>query len=109
MCKLAWETREGVFGEVGHLQHTRRSCTDPGVSQPYPSGDGTMGLLQTLGEVVRLVLGFKPEQAGKCWEIAGNEGGFVLGPWEARAERKDVETPPADPLRLGGRSNLREN
>lgn len=65
MCKLAFETREGVFGEVGYLQHTRRSCTDPRVSQPYPSGDGTMGLLQTLVEVVRFVLGFKLEQAEK--------------------------------------------
>ena len=70
-----------------------------------------MGLLQTLDEVVRFVLGFRLEQAKTC------RGGLpvmreksVLGLWEARLERKDVERPCADPTALDGRrSKLREN
>lgn len=32
--------------------------------------------------------------------------GFVLGLWEARIERKDVEISPADPAGLDGRRSL---
>lgn len=35
--------------------------------------------------------------------------GFVLGLWEARIERKDVEIAPADQARVGWEEKLREN